>query len=161
MKLSRVRPFLLLLVLLAPAAQAAEVAFGPSARPQSYSISLRGSAAIAPEIEYVSEGRQPYGIPNINRVAMLNLVAAADLTPTLQAFVKCGLASSRWSTNGSGNGYSNPGRFGYDLGAGLTWWIVPRRWGLRLETLHMRHQQSDEPKFETLTMTSLQIVRQF
>ncbi|MDY0331139.1 MAG: outer membrane beta-barrel protein [Thiomonas sp.] len=139
------------------AAKAADVACGPSARPQSYAVSLRGSGWLAPEIEFVSEGRQPDHIPNINRVLMLNAVATANLTDRLQGFVKAGLASSRWSTNGSGNGYRSPGRFGYDVGAGLTYWLTPR-WGLRLETLYMHHQQSDVPQFEHFTQTVVQVV---
>lgn len=139
------------------AAHAADLAVGPSIRPQSYALSLRGSGWLAPEIEFVSEGRQPEGIPNINRVLMLNAVATADLARGLQGFVKVGLASSRWSTNGSGNGYSNPGRPGYDLGAGLTYMVTPG-WGLRLETIYMHHQQSDVPQFEHFTLTTLQLV---
>lgn len=147
----------LALVMLAGQARAADLAFGPSTRPQSYAVSLRGSGWLAPEIEFVSEGRQPDHIPNINRVLMVNAVGTADLTPSLQVFAKVGLASSRWSTNGSRNGYSNPGRFGWDAGAGLTWW-PSKSWGMRLETVYMRHQQSDVPQFESFTLTSLQIV---
>ena len=147
----------LCIALLSLPAQAAELALGPSSRPQSYAISLRGSGMIAPEIQFVSEGRQPDRIPNINRVLMLNAVATVDLTPAAQGFVKAGLASSRWSTNGSGNGYSNPGRAGWDVGAGLTWWLGPS-WGLRIEIVRMRHQQSDAPKFETFTQTTAQVV---
>ncbi len=150
----------LIIALLPMSAQAAEVGFGPSIRPQSYAVSLRGSGGLAPEIEFVSEGRQPDGIPNINRVAMVNAVATADLAPSLQAFVKAGLASSRWSTNGSGNGYSNPGRFGWDVGAGLTWW-PSKAWGLRVEIVRMHHQQSDVPAFEDFTLTCVQVVRAF
>ncbi|MDE2252725.1 MAG: hypothetical protein KGL42_00400 [Betaproteobacteria bacterium] len=138
-------------------AQAVELAFGPSARPQSYALALRGSGWLAPEIAFVSEGRQPYGIPNINRVLMFNAVATAGLVPGLQGFIKAGLASSRWSTNGSGNGYSNPGRPGYDMGAGLTYMVTPG-WGLRMETIYMHHQQSDVPQFEHFTLTTLQLV---
>jgi hypothetical protein len=154
------RTLLIAAVLMSGQAHAADLAFGPSIRPQSYALSLRGSGWLAPEIEFVSEGRQPYGIPNINRVLMFNAVATAGLVPGLQGFIKAGLASSRWSTNGSGNGYSSPGRPGYDLGAGLTYWLTPR-WGLRLETLYMHHQQSDVPAFEHFTLTSLQIVSSF
>lgn len=145
------------LLLALPTAQAANLACGPSARPQSYAVSLRGSGWLAPEIEFVSEGRQPDQIPNINRVLMFNIVATANLTDRLQVFAKTGLASSRWSTNGSGNGYRNPGRFGYDVGAGLTYWLTPR-WGLRLETVYMHHQQSDVPQFERFTLTTVQLV---
>ena len=141
----------------ATSARAADLSFGPSIRPQSYAIGLRGSGPIAPEVQFLSEGRQPDNIPNINRVLMVNAVATADLTPSLQAFVKAGLASSRWSTNGSGNGYSNPGRFGWDVGAGMTWWPT-RQWGLRIEIVRMRHQQSDVPQFETFTQATAQVV---
>ena len=151
---------LIIALLLPMSAQAAELALGPSIRHGSYAISLRGDGQIAPEIEFVSEGRQPYGIPNINRVLMVNAVATVDLAPSLQAFVKAGLASSRWSTNGSGNGYSNPGRFGYDVGAGVTWW-PSMAWGLRVEIVRMHHQQSDVPQFEDFMLTSVQVVRRF
>lgn len=160
MRLRTVAQIAALVSLSLGAANAAELAFGPSVRPQSYALSLRGSGWLAPEIEFVSEGRQPDHIPNINRVLMFNAVATANLTGRLQVFAKTGLASIRWSTNGSGNGYSNPGRFGYDLGAGLTYWLTPR-WGLRLETLYMHHQQSDVPQFESFTVTSLQLVTPF
>ncbi|MDD4887623.1 MAG: hypothetical protein PHO64_11995 [Thiomonas sp.] len=147
----------LYIALLSLPAHAAELALRPSSRPQSYAISLRGSGMIAPEIQFISEGRQPDNIPNINRVLMFNAVATADPTPALQVFVKAGLASSRWSTNGSGDRYSNPGRLGWDVGTGLTWWPT-RRWGLRIEIVRMRHQQSDVPKFETFTQTTAQVV---
>ncbi len=137
--------------------RAADLSFGPSIRPQSYAIGLRGSGMIAPEVQFLSEGRQPDSIPNINRVLMFNAVVTADLTSSLQAFVKAGLASSRWSANGSGNGYSNPGRFGWDVGAGMTWWPT-RQWGLRIEIVRMRHQQSDVPQFETFTQTTALVV---
>lgn len=138
-------------------AHAADLAFGPSIRAQSYAASLRGAGWLAPEIAFVSEGRQPDHIPNINRVLMLNAVATANVSPRLQVFAKGGLASSRYSTNGSGNGYSNPGKPGYDLGTGLTYWLAPR-WGLRLETVYMHHQQSDAPQFENFSQTTAQIV---
>ena len=147
----------LLLSCAAASARAADLSFGPSIRHQSYAIGLRGSGPLAPEIQFVSEGRQPDHIPNINRVLMINAVATADLTPSLQAFIKAGLASSRWSTNGSGNGYSNPGRFGWDVGAGMTWWPT-RQWGLRIEIVRMRHQQSDVPQFEAFTQTTAQVI---
>lgn len=105
----------------------------------------------------ISEGRQPDHIPNVNRVLMLDLVAAHSVSPRLDIFAKAGLASSRWSTNGSGNGYSNPGRPGWDVGMGLDYRLSPR-WGLRFETVRMRHQQSDVPQFETFTLTNVQIV---
>ena len=147
----------LCIALLSLPAHAAELALGPSIRAGSYAISLRGSGWLAPEVEFISEGRQPDRIPNINRVLMLNAVATVDLTPAAQGFVKAGLASSRWSTNGSGNGYSNPGRVGWDVGAGLTWWPT-RQWGLRIEIVRMRHQQSDVPQFETFTQATAQVV---
>jgi len=137
---------------------AAELAIGPSIRPQSYAVSLRGTGLIAPEIEFVSEGRQPDNIPNINRVLMLNAVLTEPVSPMISVFAKAGLASSRWSTNGSGNGYSNPGKPGYDIGIGATYHITPA-WGLRLETLYMHHQQSDVPQFENFTQTTAQLVR--
>jgi opacity protein-like surface antigen len=146
-----------LLSCVAVPACAADLSFGPSIRPQSYAIGLRGSGWLAPEVQFVSEGRQPDRIPNINRVLMVNAVATADLTPSLQAFIKAGLASSRWSTNGSGNGYSNPGRFGWDIGAGMTWWPT-RQWGLRIEVVRMRHEQSDVPQFEAFTQATAQVV---
>ena len=147
----------LYIALLSLPAHAAELALGPSSRAGSYAIGLRGSGMIAPEIQFISEGRQPDNIPNINRVLMLNAVATADPTPALQVFVKAGLASSRWSTNGSGDGYSNPGRFGWDVGAGMTWWPT-RQWGLRIEIVRMRHQQSDVPQFEAFTQATVQAV---
>ena len=137
--------------------RAAEIAFGPSARAQSYAASLRGSGVLAPEIAFISEGRQPDRIPNINRVLMLNAVATATVLPRLQIFATAGLASSRYSTNGSGNGYRNPGKPGYDVGLGATYWLTPQ-WGLRLEALRMHHQQSDVPRYETFTQTTAQIV---
>ena len=151
-------PFLLVLALaLACPAHGATLGVGPSIRPASYALSWRGSGPLAPELEFVSEGRQPDHIPNINRVLLLNLVASYPVTPRLTAFAKAGLASSRWSTNGSGNGYSNPGRPGWDVGWGLDCRLSPR-WGLRLETVRMHHQQSDVPAFETFTLTTVQVV---
>jgi opacity protein-like surface antigen len=143
--------------LLIPPVHATELALGPSIRAGSYAIGLRGDGALAPEIQFISEGRQPDHFPNINRVLMFNGVATADLRPRLQGFVKAGIASSRWSTNGSGDGYRNPGRFGWDAGAGLTWWPT-QRWGLRVEILRMRYEQSDVPGFETFTQSTLQAV---
>lgn len=146
-----------LLLAFASTAHAFELAAGPSARPQSYALGLRGAGPIAPEVQFVSEGRQPFGIPNINRVLMLNMVATVPLSRRLDVFAKAGITSSRFSTNGSGNGYRNPGRAGYDVGLGATYWLAPQ-WGLRVETTRMRHQQSDVPAFETFTETTVQIV---
>ena len=136
----------------------AELAIGPSIRPQSYAVSVRGTGWIAPEIEFVSEGRQPDNIPNINRVLMLNAVLTEPVSPRVSLFAKAGLASSRWSTNGSGNGYSNPGKPGYDIGIGATYHMTPV-WGLRLETVYMHYQQSDVPEFENFTQTTVRLVR--
>lgn len=148
-----------LAIIFSAQAHAANLAFGPSARRDSFDIALRAGGHVAPEIEFefLSEGKQPDGIPNINRVLMLNTIFTRHIAPRLIVFAKVGVNTSRFSTNGSGNGYHNPGRAGVDLGAGFTYWLT-KHLGLRLQTTWMRTEQSDVPQFERFVLTSVQIV---
>ena len=135
-------------------AQAWELGLGRSSRPQDFDLSL-GNAWW--RLEYIDEGRQPYGIPNRNRVLDVDGVLRGGAR--LSWYLEVGLSSARWSRNGSGNGYRAPrGLDGYNLGGGLQWRLTPV-WSLRLQALWLHYPQSSQPGSETFEYTSLAVVR--
>ncbi len=90
-------------------------------RPDSYDVSIEGSLSryISAEMRFIDEGKQPYGIKNVNRLlnadGVLN-IPYGDFT----VFAKGGLTASMLSYNGSGNGYKNTSGFvgaNYGIGA--------------------------------------------
>ncbi len=144
----------LLLGLLATApAHGISIAAGRGSRPHNLDLALRAGAF---EAEYVDEGEQPEGIPDINRIVNLDLLARSD--GRLAAFAKLGLSSSRLSHNGGGNGYRNHTGFtGENAGLGLEG-ALTRSFGWRLQWLWMRYQQCSVPDYETFNTVTLSVV---
>ena len=143
--------------LLAPApAGAWELGLGRSNRPGDFDLSLRDRCWV---VEYVDEGRQPQGIPNINRVLDLDLLLRGGAR--LSWYLEGGLSNARWSRNGSGDGYQAPRGFeGGNLGGGLQWRAAPG-WWLRLHALWLHYPQSSQPGSETFEYSSAALVRRW
>ena len=144
----------LFLGLLATApAHGTSLAIGRGSRPHNLDLALR----VGPfEAEYLDEGEQPYGIPDINRIVNLDLLAHTD--GRLAAYAKAGLSSSRLSYNGGGNGYPNHTGFtGENAGVGLDA-ALTQHFGVRLQWLWMRYQQCSVPDYETFSTVTLSAV---
>ena len=143
--------------LLAPVrAQAWELGLGRSNRPGDFDLSLRDRCWV---VEYVDEGHQPDGIPNINRV--LDLDAVLQRGARLSWYLEAGLSDAQWSRNGSGDGYRAPRGFhGANLGIGLQW-RATTGWWLRLQALWLRYPQSSQPGLETFEYSSVALVRKW
>jgi len=140
-----------------PAAHAADIAIGRSIRPHNIDIAARFGYA---EIEFIDEGEQPNGIPNRNRVVNLDAVLPLH-AGRWTLYAKAGLSSSRFSYNGSGNGYHNRTGFtGQNAGIGVEYALTPQ-WAVRVQTVWMRYQQSDIPAYECFTYTSAMLVFNF
>ena len=134
-------------------AQALTLGLGRGSRPHNLDVTVRERAL---EVEYLDEGEQPYGIPDINRI--VNLDFAQRSHGRLAAFWKLGLSSSRLSFNGGGNGYRNHTGFtGENVGVGVEAALSPR-FGLRAQWLWMRYQQCSTPDYETFSTVTISAV---
>jgi hypothetical protein len=137
-------------------ASAMSLFVGKSNRPGSFNFSVQAGFV---SLEYVDEGRQPYGIPNINRV--VNLDVEARSSGRLYAYGKVGLSCSRFGRNGSGNSYHNATGFtGQNVGIGLGYELTPLV-ALQGQVLWMRYQQVDIPAYERFGVISAGLVWQF
>ena len=138
-------------------ADATQIAIGRSAQRRNFDISAQWRLL---QLELISEGVQMHGIPNRNRVINLDAVLPWHIGRWM-LYVKAGVSSSRFSYNGSGNGYRNHTGFtGQNIGIGAQYAITPH-WAIRVQTARMRYQQSDIPAFEEYTYSSTSLVFTF
>lgn len=134
----------LIFLLLVQSASAAEIGFSFANRSGDYDLWFRHESV---EVEFIDLGKQPNGIPNRNRPLNLDYIHSIDLGHSFSVFGKVGLTRSRFSYNGSGNGYKNRTGFtGNNFGIGVEW--GRGNWGVRAQWIAMRYPQSDIPKDE-------------
>jgi opacity protein-like surface antigen len=153
--------FLLLVAALsATVVRADTIEAGKSTRPGDYAVTYRHGHLLA---QFIDEGRQPQGLPNINRALNLDATYGYTINSRLSVRAQAGLTSSYFSHNGCSRQHGDTdehiryrnrtGFTGYNVGASVIYRISPHITA-GLSAVSMDYQQSDKPAYERYTFVS-------
>lgn len=77
------------------------------------------AGAFGLEVEYTDCGEQPEPLPNINRMLALNVIGRAQFSPSVSAYGKVGMHTTRYSYNGTNDYEHDREPTGWNVSVGL------------------------------------------